>query len=73
MYRPEIDVNGTKTRILCDQIYTVDPSRLGELKGGIADVLAGTVVIGLPACEAGTSRGFGHGGPHRPLVRHPAR
>ncbi|MFC9895314.1 type II toxin-antitoxin system PemK/MazF family toxin [Nocardia sp. NPDC127579] len=35
VYRPEIDVDGTKTRILCDQIYTVDPSRLGEFRGAL--------------------------------------
>ncbi|MFI1920160.1 type II toxin-antitoxin system PemK/MazF family toxin [Nocardia sp. NPDC020380] len=35
IYRPEIDVDGTKTRILCDRIYTVYPSRLGEFKGSL--------------------------------------
>lgn len=36
VYRPEIDVDGTKTRILCDQIYTVDSSRLGAFKGALS-------------------------------------
>ncbi|MFJ4650927.1 type II toxin-antitoxin system PemK/MazF family toxin [Nocardia sp. NPDC088792] len=35
IYRPEIDIDGTKTRILCDQIYTVDPTRLGEFRGSL--------------------------------------
>ncbi|MEV0621635.1 type II toxin-antitoxin system PemK/MazF family toxin [Nonomuraea sp. NPDC050404] len=31
-YRPEIDFNGSKSRVLTDQIYSVSPSRLGEFK-----------------------------------------
>ncbi len=33
IYRPEITVDGTATRILTDQIYTVDPSRLTGFRG----------------------------------------
>lgn len=33
IYRPQIDVGGTATRILTDQIYTVDPSRLTDFHG----------------------------------------
>lgn len=35
VYRPEIDVDGTTTRVLTDQIYTVDPSRLGAFCGAL--------------------------------------
>jgi mRNA interferase MazF len=35
IYRPEIDFDGTKSRILADQIYTVSPSRLGDFKGAL--------------------------------------
>ena len=33
IYRPEIDVDGVATRILTDQIYTVDPGRLVGFRG----------------------------------------
>ncbi|QQS00130.1 MAG: type II toxin-antitoxin system PemK/MazF family toxin [Austwickia sp.] len=33
VYRPEIDVDGTVTRILTDQIFSVDPGRLIEFRG----------------------------------------
>lgn len=33
VYRPEIDVDGVRTRILTDQIFSVDPSRLGGFRG----------------------------------------
>lgn len=33
IYRPEIDIDGTRTRILTDQIHTVDPERLGRFVG----------------------------------------
>lgn len=33
IYRPQIDVDGTATRVLTDQIYTVDLSRLGTFIG----------------------------------------
>ncbi|MFE7411903.1 type II toxin-antitoxin system PemK/MazF family toxin [Streptomyces laurentii] len=33
VYRPEIEFDGVATRILTDQIHTVDPSRLGDVKG----------------------------------------
>jgi len=32
-YRPEIDVDGTKTRILIEQTMAVDPERLGDFAG----------------------------------------
>ncbi|MGF6886454.1 mRNA interferase MazF [Nocardia sp. GAS34] len=35
VYRPEIEFDGTKTRILADQIYTVSPERLGDFKGSL--------------------------------------
>lgn len=35
IYRPEIDIDGRKTRILTDQIYSVAPSRLGAFKGAL--------------------------------------
>lgn len=35
VYRPEIEFDGTKTRILTDQIYTVSPERLGDFKGSL--------------------------------------
>ncbi|WP_157254333.1 type II toxin-antitoxin system PemK/MazF family toxin [Nonomuraea typhae] len=35
IYRPEIEFDGVKTRVLTDQIYSVDPSRLGLFKGGL--------------------------------------
>lgn len=36
VYRPEVEVGGTRTRILTDQIFTVDPSRLGDFRGTLA-------------------------------------
>lgn len=35
IHRPEIEFDGTKTRILTDQIFTVAPERLGEFKGSL--------------------------------------
>lgn len=35
IYRPEIVLNGEKTRILTDQIYSVDPGRLGSFAGSL--------------------------------------
>lgn len=35
IYRPEIDVNGTKTRILTDQIFSATGDRLGEFLGAL--------------------------------------
>lgn len=41
IYRPKVDVDGRATRVLTDQIYTVDPSRLGAFRGGLeADGIA---------------------------------
>jgi mRNA interferase MazF len=36
VYRPEIEFDGTKSRILTDQIYTVSPARLGDFKAAWA-------------------------------------
>ncbi|MEO3801952.1 type II toxin-antitoxin system PemK/MazF family toxin [Nonomuraea sp. B1E8] len=35
IYRPEIEFEGMKSRVLTDQIYSVSPSRLGDFKGGL--------------------------------------
>ncbi|MBF6522364.1 type II toxin-antitoxin system PemK/MazF family toxin [Nocardia farcinica] len=35
IYRPEIELDGVRTRVLTDQIYTVAPERLGEFKGSL--------------------------------------
>lgn len=35
IYRPEIELDGTKTRVLTDQIFSVSPDRLGEFKGAL--------------------------------------
>jgi mRNA interferase MazF len=35
VYRPEIECDGAKTRILTDQIYSVTHSRLGAFKGAL--------------------------------------
>lgn len=33
IFRPKIDIDGQPTRILTDQIYSVDSSRLGQFVG----------------------------------------
>lgn len=35
IYRPEITLNGTTTRILTDQIHSLDDSRLGDFAGAL--------------------------------------
>lgn len=35
IYRPEIDVDGVRTRILSDQIFSMDPNRLGAFRGSL--------------------------------------
>ncbi|WP_067833551.1 type II toxin-antitoxin system PemK/MazF family toxin [Nocardia lijiangensis] len=35
VYRPEIEFDGVRTRVLTDQIYTVAPERLGDFKGSL--------------------------------------
>ncbi|HTN99918.1 MAG TPA: type II toxin-antitoxin system PemK/MazF family toxin [Microthrixaceae bacterium] len=35
-FRPEIDLNGERTRVLVEQIGAVDASRLGELSGRLS-------------------------------------
>lgn len=34
-YRPEIELEGRKTRILTDQIFSVSPDRFGEFAGSL--------------------------------------
>lgn len=42
VYRPEIEFNGKKSRILTHQIYSVAPARLGDVKGALdGDELTG--------------------------------
>lgn len=35
VYRPEIDLNGTKARVLTDQIFSVGHGRLGKFVGSL--------------------------------------
>lgn len=35
IYRPEIEFNGTTTRLLTDQIFSVTPDRLGDFVGAL--------------------------------------
>jgi mRNA interferase MazF len=35
IYRPEIDLDGTKTRVLTDQIFSISPDRLGDFAGSL--------------------------------------
>ncbi|NRQ34028.1 type II toxin-antitoxin system PemK/MazF family toxin [Nonomuraea sp. NN258] len=35
IYRPEIEFDGRKSRILTDQIYSITESRLGDFKGAL--------------------------------------
>lgn len=35
-FRPEVEIDGTRTRVLVEQIGAVDPSRLGESRGLLA-------------------------------------
>lgn len=35
VYRPEIELDGVKTRVLTDQIFSVAPSRLADFKGAL--------------------------------------
>lgn len=49
-FRPEIDLDGTTTRVLTDQTTAVDPQRLGEFAGRLsagelADVSAALVTM----------------------------
>jgi mRNA interferase MazF len=34
-YRPEVEVDGVSTRVLIDQIFSIDPGRLGEVRGSL--------------------------------------
>jgi mRNA interferase MazF len=52
-FRPEVEIDGTKTRVMLEQLGAVDPQRLGDSVGVIArDELraverAAVVVLGL--------------------------
>jgi mRNA interferase MazF len=53
-FRPEIEIHGTKTRVMVEQLTVVDPqSRLGEFAGRLSDAemravdVALQVVLGL--------------------------
>ncbi|MEV0650847.1 type II toxin-antitoxin system PemK/MazF family toxin [Phytomonospora sp. NPDC050363] len=35
VYRPEIDIDGVKSRVLTDQLFSIAPERLGDVKGGL--------------------------------------
>jgi mRNA interferase MazF len=35
VYRPEFTIDGRRSRILTDQIYTVAPGRLGAFRGSL--------------------------------------
>lgn len=35
VYRPEIDVDGQRRRIITDQVFSVDPSRLAAFRGAL--------------------------------------
>jgi len=34
-FRPEVEIEGARTRVLVEQLGAVDPSRLGELQGSL--------------------------------------
>lgn len=36
VYRPVIEFDGARTRVLTDQIYSLHPTRLGEFRGVLA-------------------------------------
>ncbi|GLZ79393.1 hypothetical protein Afil01_42000 [Actinorhabdospora filicis] len=42
IYRPEIEIDGHRTRVLTDQIYSVSPDRFGKFKGALdpAEIMA---------------------------------
>ena len=43
IFRPEIEVDGTPTRVLVDQMRAVDASRLGEFAGRLGAMQTGEV------------------------------
>jgi mRNA interferase MazF len=43
VFRPEIEMDGTRTRILVDQMCAVDTNRLGEFAGRLDSIEAGEV------------------------------
>lgn len=52
-FRPEIDINGTKTRVLVEQLTVIDPqSRLGEFAGRLDDAEMRAVDTALRAVLA---------------------
>jgi mRNA interferase MazF len=36
MWRPEIDMDGTTSRVVIDQMTCIDPGRLGDLTGRLS-------------------------------------
>ena len=43
IFRPEIEMDGTRTRVLVDQMRAVDASRLGEFAGRLGAMETGEV------------------------------
>ena len=43
VFRPEIEMDGTRTRVLVDQMRAVDASRLGEFAGRLGAMETGEV------------------------------
>ena len=43
IFRPEIEMDGTRTRVLVDQMRAVDASRLGEFAGRLGAMQTGEV------------------------------
>ncbi|MFY9926653.1 MAG: type II toxin-antitoxin system PemK/MazF family toxin [Streptosporangiaceae bacterium] len=43
IFRPEIEMNGTRTRVLVDQLRAVDASRLGDFAGRLDAAETGEV------------------------------
>jgi mRNA interferase MazF len=52
-FRPEIDINGTKTRVLVEQLTVIDPQvRLGEFAGRLSQPEIATLDTALRALLA---------------------
>lgn len=43
VFRPEIEMDGTRTRVLVDQMRTVDATRLGDFAGRLDAIEAGEI------------------------------
>jgi PemK-like, MazF-like toxin of type II toxin-antitoxin system len=46
VFRPEIEMDGTRTRVLVDQMRAVDGSRLGDFAGRLASMAGGLDRLG---------------------------